>query len=67
MTDIEMLRATIERKGVKLRKVCEALEISEPTLRRKMTGKAEFQQGEIVKLRDFLSLTDDEVLRIFLL
>lgn len=66
MTDVKLLRETIERKGVKICKVCAALNVSGPTLRRKMRGETPFMQSEIVKMRDFLSLTDDEVQDIFL-
>jgi hypothetical protein len=66
MTDVKLLRDTIDRKGVKICKVCSALNVSGPTLRRKMKGEQPFKQSEIVKMRDFLSLTDDEVHEIFL-
>ena len=66
MTELKLLHDTIERKGVKLCKLSDALNVSETTLRRKLNGKSQFMQGEIVKIRDFLSLTDAEVQDIFL-
>lgn len=66
MTDLKLLHDTIERKGVKLCKLSDALNVADATLRRKLTGKSQFMQGEIVKMRDFLSLTDTEVKDIFL-
>ncbi len=66
MTNAELLKSTIEAKGVKLCKLAEAIGVSDPTLRRKLTGESEFLQSEIAKTRDFLSLTDDEVRDIFL-
>ena len=66
MTDVKLLQDTIDRKGVKICKICCALNVSGPTLRRKLKGEKPFMQSEIVKMRDFLSLTDDEVQEIFL-
>lgn len=66
MTDVKLLQDAIDRKGVKLRKVCAAINVTEPTLRRKLRGTSQFMQSEIVKLRDYLSLTDAEVQDIFL-
>lgn len=66
MTNVKLLQDAIDRKGVKLRKVCAELNVSEPTLRRKLRGTSQFMQSEIVKIRDCLSLTDAEVQDIFL-
>lgn len=66
MTNVGLLKGTIETKGVKLCKVADALGVSDPTLRRKLNGEVEFLQSEIVKIRDYLSLSDDEVRDIFL-
>ena len=63
MTNVKLLQDAIDRKGVKLRKVCAELNVSEPTLRRKLHGTSQFMQSEI---RDYLSLTDAEVQDIFL-
>ena len=66
MTDVVKLNGIIESKGVKLCKLGEAMNVSQPTLKRKLNGDTEFLQSEIARLRDFLSMTDDEVRDIFL-
>ena len=66
MTNVDLLKNVIETKGIKLCKIGEAIGVSDPTLRRKISGESEFLQSEIVKMRDFLSLSDDEVRDIFL-
>lgn len=66
MTDVSMLKGVVEKKGVKMWKLAEAIHVSMPTLARKMNGESEWMQSEIVAIRDYLSLTDEEITRIFL-
>jgi transcriptional regulator with XRE-family HTH domain len=66
MTNVSMLKSIVEKKGVKMWKLAEAIHVSMPTLARKLNGESEWMQSEIVAIRDYLSLTDDEITQIFL-
>lgn len=60
------LRAEIAKKNVTKTKIAEALGISRTGLSLKLSGKHEFKESEIKRLVDVLSLTPDDVNRIFL-
>lgn len=62
----EELRAEIARKNITRRSIAQALGISETSLNLKMKHYREFKESEIRKLIDVLSLTPDDVSRIFL-
>ena len=62
----EELRAEIARKNISKRAIAEALGISETSLFMKMRCDREFKESEIKKLVEVLSLTPEDVSRIFL-
>lgn len=60
------LRAEIAKKNVTKTQIAEALGISRTGLSLKLSGNHEFKESEIKRLVDVLSLTPDDVNRIFL-
>lgn len=66
MTDCKALRNVIDDKGVKHCKIAEVLGVSRQAFQRKLAGDYQFKLSEIVKIRDFLNLTDDQLRDIFL-
>lgn len=60
------LRAEIARKEISKTHLADALGLSLTSLSLKLKGDREFKESEILKLIDVLSLTADDVNRIFL-
>lgn len=60
------LRAEIARKNISRKNIANALGISETSLYNKLTGLREFKESEIKALISVLSLSPDDVNRIFL-
>lgn len=63
--NLTKLNDLIERSGIKRAKICEALGISDNSLRNKLTGKTPFTWNEIVALAQVLRMTEDECREVF--
>lgn len=61
----ERLRAAMNARGVGVNELKTALGISRSATSRRLNGFAEFNREDILKIRDFLELTDDELVVIF--
>lgn len=59
------LLAQIKRKGKTVKGLCEALGIGTSTFYKKLRGLSEFTRREIVGIKHYLNLTDDELRQIF--
>ena len=60
-----MLRGKIVACGMTIGKFCEKAKFTRSTFDRKISGKSEFDRDEIVRIRDVLNLTDEELKSIF--
>ena len=58
-------RAALARNNLTLEDVAKALNISAPTISRKINGQGDFFRHEIDAIRKLLNLSDDDVLNIF--
>lgn len=58
-------RAALARNNMTLDDVAKALEITPPTVSRKINGQGDFFRYEIEKLCQLLNLTPEETLKIF--
>ena len=58
MFDEFAFRDFLRRKNVKITKIAEILNISTPTLYRKMTGTSDFYRSEIQKICDYFNEED---------
>lgn len=59
------LRAIIVREGKRIPDVAKAIGINKATLYKKLRGKNDFTQSEIVKISHFLNLSPAQILYIF--
>ena len=59
------LKGCIYSKGLKISEVAAKLGIDRSALWKKMTGVSDFTRGEVLKLSEILSLTNDEMMSIF--
>jgi len=67
MVNIELLRDTIEDRGMAIVKLSEKTGIDRATLYNRFNGKGEFTASEIVSITEALRLTKSERDSIFLL
>ena len=63
--NVNELRAEMFRRGVKASDAAGRLGISPSTLYRKMRGKSEFFQSEIIGLSEMLELDNDRIMAVF--
>lgn len=63
--NLTKLNELIEKSGIKRSKICEALGISDTSLRNKLTGKTPFTWDEVLALAKVLRMTDDECRDVF--
>ena len=61
----EKLKKVIEEQGIKMSFLAEKMGISRQSLYLKLKGDREFDQGEILSLKNTLHLSDKEFLTIF--
>lgn len=59
------LRGRIIAKGYTIDEFCKAIHMTRVTFDRRMSGKSEFDRGEIVEIVRVLELTMEEMLSIF--
>ncbi len=59
------LISLIESKGVRRAFLARHLNLTETAFRNKLNGKTEFKASEMIKLRDFFELDQNEFLTIF--
>lgn len=62
----ELFEEIIASKGCKKCKIAAAANMTPKTFRIKLEGKSEFKTKEIVDISNFLHLTEDQVINIFL-
>ncbi len=60
-----LFKAKAVEKGYDMKQISNCLGISESTLYRKMSGNSDFTRNEIQLLRQFLSLSMEEIDAIF--
>lgn len=58
-------KAELVRRGLTVEQVARHLGIDPASLYRKMNGESDFFRNEIDTLRNQLSLSDDDIMRIF--
>lgn len=63
--NMELFKYFVAKRGYKLTEIAEMLGVNPSTLTRKMNGDTDFTRGEIVTLRQGLSLSLNEVEAIF--
>lgn len=61
MVNANKLKGRIIEKGYNLTSFAEAVCISRPSLRNKISGKSEFKASEIMKISQVLGITTDAV------
>ena len=67
MTNVNLLKAAMAKKGDLNFVAClaELLNIGRSTASKKLNGKAEFTQSEIVKIAEHYDLTAEDIKQIF--
>ena len=65
MTNVEMLNDKIDKSGFKRTYIAEKVNITPQGLSNKLNGMREFTVGEMFRISDVLSLTDEEKIQIF--
>lgn len=63
--NIELLKKIIKSQGKTLNRTAEELGISRSALFRKLRGSTQFTYPELIKLRDYLSLSKQSFYEIF--
>lgn len=63
----ELLKETIQDRGVKVSVLADKMGISRQSLHLKLNGERSFDQGEIMAIKTNLRLSDDEFMEIFLM
>ncbi len=66
MINKNLLKSKMALKGVLQKDLSKILDISIPSMTQKTNGNIKFKPAEISKIKDVLSLTNDEVVEIFL-
>ncbi|MBN1059305.1 helix-turn-helix domain-containing protein [Clostridium botulinum] len=66
MMKANLLKAHMALKGKNIVDIVDLLEISKSTMYRKLNGDSEFDRREIVLLINFLGISKDEAMNIFL-
>ena len=66
MVDLELLKATIDDRGMSIVKLAEKSGMKRANIYSRFNGRGEFTATEIVGIADALRLTDNERDRIFL-
>lgn len=61
----ELLKETIQDRGVKVSVLADKMGISRQSLHMKLNGERSFDQGEIMAIKTNLRLSDDEFMEIF--
>ncbi len=56
----------LKRRGISQRKLAKKMELSQPGMNYKVTGKRQFTQDEIARMKVILGLTAIETVSIFL-
>lgn len=65
MTDTQMLNGKVKESGLKVCFIAKKLGITRAGLYKKMSGKSEFKQGEIIIMKELLNLSNKEMYQIF--
>ena len=65
MLNAELLRAWLKTNRYSISSFASAMQLSVPTMARKLSGASDFKVGEIDKVRELLGLTDQEIVLIF--
>ena len=63
--DLERLNRIIMESGIKKAKICEALEISDGSLRNKLNGSCQFTWIEVTKLANILRMSMKTCIEVF--
>ena len=61
----ELLKDTIQDRGVKVSVLADKIGISRQSLHMKLNGERSFDQGEIMAIKTTLRLSDEEFMEIF--
>lgn len=61
----ELLKDTIQDRGVKVSVLADKIGISRQSLYLKLSGERTFDQGEIMSIKTTLRLSDEEFMKIF--
>lgn len=61
----ELLKDTIQNRGVKVSVLAEKIGITRQSLHMKLNGERSFDQGEIMSIKINLRLSDEEFMEIF--
>lgn len=61
----ELLRDTIQDRGIKVSVLADKIGISRQSLHMKLNGERTFDQGEIMAIKVNLRLSDEEFMTIF--
>lgn len=65
MTDGSLFKELIKSKKITLEEVAAVVGITRQGLEKKLTNRSEFKVSELVKLCEFLSLTEEQKQKIF--
>ncbi len=65
MANVNILRANIILKNLKLSEFSEMIGIKKSALYRKLSGKTQFKCDEIERISKVLDLTDEQIIDIF--
>lgn len=60
-----LLKSIMTLRGVTQQNLADALHLSDASVRNKLTGRTEWTRTEIALCRDFLALTDSDMVDIF--
>lgn len=66
MVNSKKLRDLIERKGIKYSFILKQMDITYPTLKKKINNEADFTASEILELCQLLDVKNNEIMEIFL-
>lgn len=65
MLNVKLLRDKMKGERYSVKTFASAMQMSRPTMDRKLSGLSEFKVGEIDRVRDLLRLSDLELMEIF--
>lgn len=65
MTNTDLFRKTVEKRGLKYRFLAETIGITTQGLQNKIENRTEFKAGEIIKLSEVMHLSNEEKDAIF--
>ena len=65
MLNVNLLRSKLKAERYSVSSFASAMQLSTPTMARKLSGASDFKVGEVDRAKDLLRLSDLELVEIF--